>query len=69
MDFDWLYFSYFPIQIFSIAFGTFALTRAPLPIKTGIKENNQKLVTKGIAYLIIGIVCMFIFLGLLLRKF
>lgn len=69
MDFDWLYLSYLPIQIFCIIYGTFSLTRAPLPIKVGLQEKNQKLVTKGVAYLVIGTVCIFIFLGLLLRNF
>ena len=69
MNFDWLYLSYLPIQIFCIAFGIFSLTRAPLPLKVGMQEKNQKLITKGVAYFVIGIVCILIFLSLLLRQF
>ena len=69
MDFDWIYLSYLPIQIFCIAYGTFSLTRGPLPLKIGLEQKNQKLITKGIAYLVSGIVCITVFLGLIVSKF
>lgn len=41
-----------------------SLSRFILPLKKGIKEENQKLVTKGMVYLMIGVfgIGLFIYL-------
>lgn len=68
MDRDWIYSSFLWIQIFCAVMGIISLSRFLLPLKIGLENKDQKLISKGIAYLVVGIMCYTLFFILIIMK-
>ncbi|NGX50797.1 MAG: hypothetical protein K1060chlam2_00648 [Chlamydiae bacterium] len=61
MDLELIYTSLWPLRLFVIAYAFFSIPRSILPIKKGWREENPKLLSKGVSYLLTGIFCVIIF--------
>lgn len=68
MDLECIYGSYLWIQIFCVVMGIISLSRFLLPLKMGLEQKNQKLISKGMAYLVVGIMCYTIFFILIIMR-
>jgi len=62
MDIHW-YVLQFLKPVAAIGFGL-CLPRCIIPLKKGLKSDNQKLINKGIAYLIISLFSAWLFIYL-----
>lgn len=58
MEIDWWYYSIFPIRIMLMIFSIYYSPRGVLLIKNGWKEDNDKVLKKGVSLLMSAVIML-----------